>query len=388
MVTFWKRFFIGVLLVFAIVMSVTVYRLWSSLNATQKALGDCQRLQDLQQYVDTEYYKDIDAGTLMDGALKGYVNSLEDPYSGYLTAEEFQQWQTEEAGVSVGIGVTVTLSEDNTLQIVEITDGSPAEAAGLKADDQIIAVEGESVAELGYQEAVSRVRGEAGTMVNLTILRDNKQLEKTVLRAEMEVTSAYGVMLDNQIGYIRISSFKENTVEQFQGALQTLLQQGTTGLVFDLRNNGGGLVSALEQIVDPLLPAGDIAIATYGNGDVKTLVRSDANELMLPMMVLVNGNTASAAELFTASLQDFDKAEVLGEQTFGKGIMQSTVEMDDGGAVTLTVATYQTTKGECYHEVGITPNLVIKMDYDKVDFDAPNPAADAQLQQAVDLLTQ
>ena len=139
-------------------------------------------------------------------------------------------------------------------------------------------------------------------------------------------------------------------------------------------------------MIDPLLPEGDIATATYNNGETKLLVHSDANELQLPMMVLVNGNTASAAELFTASLKDFGKAEVIGEQTFGKGIMQNTVEMKDGGAVTLTVATYQTTRGECYHGVGITPDVVIKEDYETIDFNHPDPDHDAQLKQAMELL--
>ena len=155
-------------------------------------------------------------------------------------------------------------------------------------------------------------------------------------------------MLDGQIGYIRISSFKGNTPEQFQAIYDRLVQDGAKALIFDLRDDGGGLVSALEKILDPLLPEGEIAIATYRDGTTKTLVESDATECSLPMTVIVNGNTASAAELFTASLRDFGKASVVGTQTFGKGIMQVTQSMPSGGALTLTVATYQTTKGECY----------------------------------------
>ncbi len=384
---FWKRLLIGVLLAFAVFMSLLAYRLGVALKATQTALGDCERLEDLQQVVESDYYEKVDTETLMDGALKGYVSALEDPYSGYLTPGEYQQWQSNEAGVSVGIGVTVTLTEDGSgLQIVSVEEPSPAKLAGLQVDDVITGVDGETVADLGYQEAVNRVRGEVDTSVELTVQRGETEWKKTVQRKEIEVVSAYGVMLENQIGYIRIASFKENTVEQFQTALQNLLKNGAKALVFDVREDGGGLVAALEKIVDPLLPEGDIATATYNNGETKLLVHSDANELQLPMMVLVNGNTASAAELFTASLKDFGKAEVIGEQTFGKGIMQNTVEMKDGGAVTLTVATYQTTRGECYHGVGITPDVVIKEDYETIDFDHPNPDNDAQLKQAMELL--
>lgn len=385
--SFWKRLFIGILLAFALCMSLLAYRLGMALKATQAALGDCERLENLQQVVESDYYDKVDMETLMDGALKGYVGALEDPYSGYLTPGEYQQWQSNEAGVSVGIGVTVTLTEDGSgLQVVSVEDSSPAKIADLQVDDVITGVDGKTVVDLGYQEAVNHVRGEAGTSVELTVQRGETEWKKTVQRQEIEVISAYGVMLENQIGYIRIASFKENTVEQFQTALQNLLKNGAKALVFDVREDGGGLVAALEKVIDPLLPEGDIATATYNNGETKLLVHSDANELQLPMMVLVNGNTASAAELFTASLKDFGKAEVIGEQTFGKGIMQNTVEMKDGGAVTLTVATYQTTRGECYHGVGITPDVVIKEDYETIDFNHPDPDHDAQLKQAMELL--
>lgn len=385
--TFFKRLFVGLLLAIIVCMGVVIYQLQASLHAVQTALGDNQRISVLEQAVGDNYYESVDDSKLMDGALKGYISALDDPYSGYLTNEEYHQWQSNEAGVSVGIGVTVTLTEDESgLQIVSVENPSPAKLAGLQADDIITAVDGETVAVLGYQEAVSHVRGEADTSVELTIQRGKTELKKTVQRQEMQVTSAYGTMLENKIGYIRIASFKENTVEQFQNALNQLLKQGAKGLVFDVREDGGGLVAALEKIVDPLLPAGDIATATYQDGTTKVLVHSDANELNLPMMVLVNGNTASAAELFTASLKDSGKAEVIGEQTFGKGIMQNTFELPDGGAVTLTVATYQTTKGECYHGVGITPDVIMEEDYEKVDFDHPNPEQDAQLKQAMELL--
>ena len=385
--TFFKRLFVGLLLAIIVCMGIVIYQLQASLHALQTALGDNQRISVLEQAVGDNYYESVDDSKLMDGALKGYISALDDPYSGYLTNEEYHQWQSNEAGVSVGIGVTVTLTEDESgLQIVSVENPSPAKLAGLQADDVITAVDGETVADLGYQEAVSHVRGEANTSVELTIQRGKTELKKTVQRQEMQVTSAYGTMLENKIGYIRIASFKENTVEQFQNALNQLLKQGAKGLVFDVREDGGGLVAALEKIVDPLLPAGDIATATYQDGTTKVLVHSDANELNLPMMVLVNGNTASAAELFTASLKDFGKAEVIGERTFGKGIMQNTFELPDGGAVTLTVATYQTTKGECYHGVGITPDVIMEEDYEKVDFDHPNPEQDAQLKQAMELL--
>ena len=301
----------------------------------------------------------MDDEAVMQGAMKGYVAGLDDPYSQYMTSEEYQAYQTEEAGQTVGIGVTVTQTDEGYLQVEEVNADSPAEKAGMQQGDILTKVEGEDLAELGYAGALSKIRGEAGATVQLTIQRNGDTLELDVERQNIEVTTAEGQMLDGQIGYIRISSFKGNTPEQFQAIYDRLVQDGAKALIFDLRDDGGGLVSALEKILDPLLPEGEIAIATYRDGTTKTLVESDATECNLPMTVIVNGNTASAAELFTASLRDFGKASVVGTQTFGKGIMQVTQSMPSGGALTLTVATYQTTKGECYHKVGIKPDEIV-----------------------------
>ena len=288
----------------------------------------------------------------------------------------------------VGIGVTVTLTEENYLQVVSLTKDSPAEKAGVQADDIIQAVDGKDVAELGYQDAVQAVRGEPDTKVKLTIQRKTQTLEVEVTRANIEVVTASGQMLDGQIGYIRIDSFKDNTPEQFQAIYDKLIQDGAKALVFDLRDNGGGLVRSLEKVLDPLMPEGDIAVATYRDGTTRTLVTSDAGECDLPMAVLVNGNTASAAELFAASLHDFGKGKVVGTTTFGKGIMQNTQQLPNGGALTLTVAKYRTVRGECYHGVGITPDAEVEAGEEKVDYDNPNSKTDPQLAAAIQAVSE
>ena len=198
--------------------------------------------------------------------MKGYVAGLDDPYSQYMTSEEYQAYQTEEAGQTVGIGVTVTQTDEGYLQVEEVNADSPAEKAGMQQGDILTKVEGEDLAELGYAGALSKIRGEAGTTVQLTIQRNGDTLELDVERQNIEVTTAEGQMLDGQIGYIRISSFKGNTPEQFQAIYDRLVQDGAKALIFDLRDDGGGLVSALEKILDPLLPEGEIAIATYRDG--------------------------------------------------------------------------------------------------------------------------
>jgi carboxyl-terminal processing protease len=368
------------------VLSVLCVILWQKNNILQKELADGARLAELSEYVDENYYQETDEDTLMDGALKGYVAGLGDPYSVFLTEDEYGGWKEKESGTAVGIGVTVQSAEEG-LYIVEVTSGSPAETAGIQAGDTITAVDGELVTDLGYNEAVAHVKGEIGTDVVLTVQREGEELEITVTRGEIVTISAEGQMLDGNIGYVHISAFRENTFDQYSKVLNELLEAGAEGIIFDVRNNGGGLLSALEDVLDPLLPEGNIAIASYGDGTVKTIVESDSEELDIPMIVLVNGGTASAGELFAASLRDFGKASLVGETTFGKGIMQDTRTVA-GGAVTLTVAAYQTVKGECYHEIGVTPDteIILPEEY-VVDFKNPDTKGDVQLAEAYETIT-
>ncbi len=344
-------------------------------------------LIELEKYVDDNYYKSADREAAMNGALKGYVEGLKDPYSSYLTDDEYNSWKTMESGTMVGIGVTVQFDEESGLYVAEVKEGYPAYESGIKEGDIITEVEGESIPEMGYEEAVSRIKGEEGTSVNLTIKRDDKEdMKFSVLRSEIVVNTVSGKMLDEDIAYIRISAFRENTDEQFKEIFDELIDDGAKGIVFDLRNNGGGMLVSLKAILDPLLPEGTIATAKYGNGEVRTIVESDSNEIDLPMAVLVNGNTASAAELFAASLSDFDKAFLVGETTYGKGVMQDTREVA-GGAVTLTVATYQTVRGECYHGVGITPDHEVSLVEGFVlDYENPDEKGDSQLKTAIENL--
>ncbi len=363
------------------ILCVLCAMLWQRNAALTRELAEGARLAELSEYVSENYYQDTDEKNLMDNALKGYVAGLGDPYSVFLTQDEYGGWKEKESGTSVGIGVTVQSVEEG-LYIVEVTSGSPAETAGIQAEDTITAVDGKLVTDLGYSEAVAHVKGEIGTDVVLTVLRDSEEIEITVTRGEIVTISAEGQMLDGNIGYVHISAFRENTFDQYSKVLNELLEAGAEGIIFDVRNNGGGLLSALEDVLDPLLPEGNIAIANYGDGTVKTIVESDSKELDIPMTVLVNGGTASAGELFAASLRDFGKASLIGETTFGKGIMQDTRTVA-GGAVTLTVAAYQTVKGECYHEIGVTPDTEIAMPEDyAIDFKNPDTEGDIQLAEA------
>ncbi len=344
-----------------------------------------ERLEALDTYIRENFYTELDEESLMNGMLKGYVAGLQDPYSVYMTAQEYNALLEKESGQMIGIGVTVTQSEEGYIHVIEVQKNSPAEEAGIQVGDLIIAVDGGDVLKVGFSESVDLVRGEEGTKVRLTVRRNGKDQVYTAERRTFDTVTVESKMLDGNIGYIRITAFRENTPDQFSEAMDRLVANGAAALIFDVRNNGGGLLNALESMLDPLLPEGVIATANYSDGESRTVVYSDDSELDLPMAVIVNGSSASAAELFAASLRDFEKAELVGTTTFGKGVMQVTTQMEDGGGLTLTIATYQTTRSECYHGVGLTPEYEVEAGEDTVLGD-PDPATDPQLAKAMEIV--
>lgn len=335
-------------------------------------------LQTLDSYVRENYLGEIDEEQLGDGILKGYVSGLGDKYSRYLTAEEFQEEQSEDSGELVGLGLTLTEDESGYIRIVEIMADSPVYDSGLTSGDIITFVDGNDVLVEGFDESIDALKGQEGTNITITVRRDGIDKDYTFTRRSMSVTTVEGELISGGIGYVKISSFKKNTPEQFIEIVDRLRSNGAVGFIFDLRGNGGGLVSALEECVDPLLPEGVIATAEYGDGHSETLVYSDESELNLPMTVIVDGKTASAAELFAASLRDFGKAELVGEQTYGKGVMQITTEFEDKSAVVLTVAKYKTANSECYDGIGLTPDYIVE--------DNEETSADEQYNKAVEVI--
>ena len=335
-------------------------------------------LQTLDSYVRENYLGEIDEEQLGDGILKGYVSGLGDKYSRYLTAEEFQEEQSEDSGELVGLGLTLTEDESGYIRIVEIMADSPVYDSGLTSGDIITFVDGNDVLVEGFDESIDALKGQEGTNITITVRRDGIDKDYTFTRRSMSVTTVEGELISGGIGYVKISGFKKNTPEQFIETVDRLRANGAVGFIFDLRGNGGGLVSALEECVDPLLPEGVIATAEYGDGHSETLVYSDESELKLPMTVIVDGKTASAAELFAASLRDFGKAELVGEQTYGKGVMQITTEFEDKSAVVLTVAKYKTANSECYDGIGLTPDYIVE--------DNEETSADEQYNKAVEVI--
>lgn len=324
-------------------------------------------LQAVDSYVRENFYGDIDENSIIDGILKGYISGLDDRYSRYLTADEYIDEKSDNAGEMTGLGLTLEEDESGYIRIVDIMPDSPVSETEIKPDDLIVAVEGTDVSEMGFSKSIESMSGTEGTDITLTVRRDGVDKNYTLTRRPIEIVTVTGEMLNNYIGYIKITGFKQNTSQQFIDILERLTLNGAKGIIFDVRENGGGLLDALEDCLDPLLPEGIIATAEYNDSHTETIVYSDESEINLPVVVLVNGHTASAAELFAASLKDFGKAELIGSQTYGKGVMQTTTELANGGAVILTIAKYKTAVSECYDGIGITPDYVVENENENID---------------------
>lgn len=324
-------------------------------------------LQVLDAYVRENYLGEINESELNDGILKGYAAGLNDKYSRYLSKEEYIEEMNSNEGNQVGLGLTLQEDSSGYIRIIDILPNSPASDSELKPDDIIIKVNGEEVITAGFDASMEAMSGVDGAEVTITVRRDGIDTDHTLVRRSIEIVSVTSEMLNNYIGYIKIDGFKNNTPDQFIEALERLTANGAKALIFDVRDNGGGSVTALEDCLDPLLPEGVIATAEYKDGHSETIIHSDSSELELPMVVLMNENTASAAELFSVSLKDFGKAELVGTQTYGKGVMQTTAEFDGGGAVILTVANCKTTVSNFYNGIGISPDYSVKNENENYD---------------------
>lgn len=324
-------------------------------------------LQTLDSYVRENYLGDIDENKLSAGILKGYMSGLDDKYSKYLTAEEYLAEQNDDEGQLIGLGLTLNEDENGYIRIANIMHDSPVSEAGIREGDIITLIDGVSVLSTGFDESVEALRGAEGSEIRLTIRRGGIDKDYTFSRRSIESVTVTGEMLDENVGYIKISSFKKNTPQKFVDTLERLTSNGAKSLIFDVRDNAGGSIEMLSTCLDPLLPEGVIATADYKDGHSETLIYSDENKLDIPLTVLVNKNTASAAELFAASLRDFSGAVLIGEKTYGKGVMQKTTEFSKNGAVVLTVAKYKTTVSKCYDGIGLAPDISISNESEDYD---------------------
>lgn len=337
--------------------------------------------QTISQYYLNE--DEIDVENLEEMIYLGYVAGLEEAYSTYYTAEEFTEVMETSSGIYSGIGAYVSQNVNTgIITIVNPFEGAPAANAGIKKDDILFKVEGEEVTGQDLNMVVARLKGEEGTTVNVTMYRPSEDayIDFTVERAVVNVPTVTHRMLENNIGYIQVTEFDEITVSQFSEAIADLEAQGMEKLIFDLRDNGGGLLTSVCEMLDRVLPEELLVYTIDKDGNKEEEWAANPDQIEIPMVVLVNGNTASASEIFAGALKDYDKAEIIGTTTFGKGIVQSIIPLNDGSALKLTTSEYYTPAGICIHGTGIEPDQIVEYDAEA--------EGDNQLQAAVDYLNQ
>lgn len=351
--------------------------------------GKVSKLSQLQSLIEERYIEGADATALEDAAANAMVAATGDRWSYYIPASEYETYQENMANAYVGVGITILSSEEvEGFQIMSVTPGGPAEEAGVQVDDLLIGVDGEDVRQSDASQVRNLVRGEEGTDVVLTVLREETELELTVQRRHMETPVATYTMLEDQVGLVTIENFDSRCSEETIAAIEALREQGAEKLIFDVRNNPGGFADELVKVLDYLLPEGDLFRTERYDGYEDVDV-SDENFLDMPMAVLVNGDSYSAAEFFAAALQEYEAAIVVGEHTSGKGHFQTTYQLSDGSAVALSIGRYYTPKGVCLEGVGIEPDVPVTVDEDtamEIYFDSLPWEEDPQIQAALDAL--
>ena len=347
------------------------------------------KLDELESLIDTYFIGQADQAAMEDAAASAMVDALEDKWSYYMTAQDYITYQEQMNNAYVGIGITISLTEDEAgFEIIKVNSGGPAEEAGLLAGDVIVAIEGQSTAGMSTTDARNLVRGEEGTKVTLTVRRGDKTLEPEVERRTVQTPVAQAQLLDGNIGLVTIANFDERCSQETISAIEQLLGQGAEALIFDVRNNPGGYKHELVKLLDYLLPEGPLFRSEEYSGKV-SVDESDAACLDIPMAVMVNGNSYSAAEFFAAALAEYDAAIVVGQQTTGKGYFQSTFKLSDGSAAVLSIGKYTTPKGVNLADVGITPSLCVEVDEEtayRIYAGILDPAEDPQIQAAVEAL--
>jgi len=382
-----KKFFGGIILTALISAALTLFLVCVLLGLNSKNALDLGRFFVALRFIEGNYVQEVDRRTLIDGAISGMVNSLGDPHSIYLAPQIYSQLRAETSGAFGGIGVYMSF-KDGGVQVMNVIPDGPGYKAGLQAGDEILAVNGQPVTEISPGEVALKIRGQIGTNVELLIHREGTDdLTFNLTRENIQLKTVAGAMLDNRLGYIRISNFSENSDDEFTKTLADLEQHGMKGFVLDLRQNPGGVINSCIGIAQQIVPAGTIASVIKRDGS-KEVYTSNLAAARFPIVVLLDKNSASASELLSGALQDTRAALIVGETSYGKGSVQTLIPMAHDDGLKLTIAKYYTPSGKCIDGVGISPDVAIESPatphrmYD-LDLDALN---DPQLAKAEELL--
>lgn len=332
------------------------------------------KLNAIDSVLESFYFGDVDDETAKDNIYKAYLSSYGDKYTMYYTADEYKALKESTNGKFYGIGAVCQLSGEGGVLLVDVYDNGAGYQAGLRSGDRVVNVDGRDITDMELSSAVALIKGDKGTSVTLEVIRGTERLTFSVVRDAVEAKTVSYTLLDNNIGYLSISQFEEVTTKQFKAAVEDLQSQGMKGLVIDIRNNPGGLLDTVVGMLKYMLPDGLIVYTEDKQGNRKEYKGQDNDEFNLPLAVLVNGNSASASEIFAGAIQDYGKGTIIGTQTYGKGIVQTVKPLTDGSAIKFTIAKYFTPKGQDIHGKGVTPDMVVEYGTD-ADVDTQLDAA-------------
>lgn len=349
------------------------------------------KLAELEMMIDLYHLEDADKEKMTDYMYKGLIAGLEDPYAAYYTEEELNSVQQSLEGSYKGIGVLMTQSyETNEIKVLRCYQGAPAENSGLMPDDILLEVNGQDTADMSLSEVVAIIQKGEEDLISLIVAREGeeKPLTFSMKREKVEVPTVNAQMMEDEIGYIQITEFDSVTVDQFRNAIETLEEEGMEKLIVDVRDNPGGMLTSVCEILDQMLPEGLMVYTEDKEGNRSEYTSDEEHQFTKPLAVLVNGDSASASEIFAGAIQDYNLGTIVGTTTYGKGIVQTTYSFDDGSALKLTTAKYYTPDGNDIHEKGITPDVTVELNEGVQTSGDAEKGSDVQLKKAIEILNE
>ena len=374
-----KTVFLLVIATAVVTLNATIFAFYALMGFNAQKTKDVLRFFGALRFIETQYVRDVDYTNLIDGAISGMVKTLDDPHSIYLDPKMYELMRSHTEGSFGGVGIVMGF-KDNKITVISVMEGTPSEAAGIKTGDEIIAVDGTPTNEIEPEEVVLHIRGEIGTDVTLKIRRAGEEdKDYVVRRATIQVHTVAGQMLPDTdgIGYIRIASFSEHTADEFKDAYHALENEGVKGMIIDLRENPGGLVTSCVAIANMVVPKGPVVSVVQKDGR-REEYESELSEEKYPLVVLIDGNSASASEILAGALQDTGAATIVGQTSYGKGSVQVILPLYDDDALKLTIAKYYTPSGRSIDGTGIEPDVRVEPQADS--------AQDVQLLKAIDVM--
>ena len=374
--------------------SISLYTYFSnnpttiSLNSKDTSENITKKLEQYKKIIDKYYLGEIDEEKLTEGAIKGYIEGLGDPYTEYISKEDMEDYLDDTMGNFVGIGIyMIKNTQYDKIQVLSTIKGSPAEKEGIQAGDLIVSVNGTEYKADDMTIASNNIKGEEGTKVTLEILRGTEKLKYEIAREKVKVNQVEGKVLSNNIGYIKFTSFDETTAEDFKNQYQELAKKGIQSLIIDLRNNGGGIVDQALEIADYITTKDSVLLYEVDKNNKETVRKSEKDPIInMPVIILTNENTASASEILAGALKDLGKAKIVGTKTYGKGVIQQILKLSDGSGLKVTIEEYQTPNRNKINKVGIEPDEKVELPENISNILNLKESEDTQLQKAIEML--